>query len=49
MKKSGWNIPNCTKGKYHKWTNSDKVFGESLICTRCYYDVCEQRYRKIEV
>ena len=48
MRKSGWkNVPNCTKGKNHRWKESHLVFGESLICTRCGYDVCEQRYREL--
>jgi len=48
MRKSGWkNVPNCTKGKNHRWKNSHLVFGESLICIKCGYDVCEDRYRKL--
>jgi hypothetical protein len=48
MNKSGWkNVPRCTKSKNHRWINSGEVFKESLICTRCGYDVCEQRYREL--
>lgn len=48
MNKQGWkNVPNCTIGKNHTWKKGSEIFNESLICGKCGYDVCEQRYRDL--
>lgn len=47
MRKFNRKVPNCTKGKYHNWRDSDKVFGEIGRCTKCGYDAFDDCYKEV--
>ena len=44
--KTRWkdNVPSCTKGKRHRWHDSE----ETGVCSKCGYDVFDERYYKIK-
>jgi hypothetical protein len=48
IRRWGRNIPRCKDGKNHNWKDGVSKYGESGICLKCGYDICDGYYKELK-